>query len=824
MNLRSRRNTIILISSIVVFIALAIFSFYMVSNFMSNKQVEILNNKRDITIGRINEDISELEGIVESLATFIKMSDDYDNLENILKEVKAQNPVLKQLYFVLPDKTYYFSSDFIAEPDYDGTSRTWYTEALDQETLVYSDAYYDATDDNLVITMSKAVYKDGVLMGVFGADISLTKITNLVKDYIDEEITFAFLLDSNNNVIAHTNHDIDNTNLLAHDVFELPVQSFTEPVGITEYITIGEETGKISYGQIELSNYTYGLFMTKSILNQSYILFVVSLVSILLLASGLFITIFIFYSSYVNLPMKQLIIDIKKIDIKEHQDYRLDVNKQSKFINIRKVLNQLIDESIENHNESIKALNDLSLEVQKFQLLLESSTDLVFMIDTDRRYVEVYGKSLAVAGVTKEEVIGRTHEEVFGNRLSKERLDQYVRALNGEKIYYEWEEEYQGKCYYFQNILSPIYDYQDNIIGAVGISRDVTEKQERFNQMEYISTHDHLTSLYNRRAYYEKMIDLSTKKVFPFTLVNLDVNGLKIINDAYGHKQGDQALKLTAEILKETVPDDCFVFRVSGDEFSILMPKKEEEDAKELKTKLKEKFNQSYIDNINLSVAIGYYTKHDEEMSLDEVRKSAENNMYREKILERKSVKNKAISAILKTLTDKYANEKRHSENVAKYSKFIGIELGLNADELRELETAALFHDIGKISIPDNILRKPGKLTNEEFEIIKTHTIVGYDILHAADEYSDLAVHASSHHERYDGFGYPNGLKGENIPYYSRIITIADAFDAMTSNRLYKDKLSFVDAKRELQEHAGSQFDPAIVTVFTDKVLKDLSK
>jgi len=170
-------------------------------------------------------------------------------------------------------------------------------------------------------------------------------------------------------------------------------------------------------------------------------------------------------------------------------------------------------------------------------------------------------------------------------------------------------------------------------------------------------------------------------------------------------------------------------------------------------------------------------------------------------------------------LTDKYQLEKTHSKRVSLYSRQIGEAMNLRPDDLKELEMAGLFHDIGKISIPDLILDKPGRLTPEEFETIKTHTEVGYQILRAADEYSDLAIHALHHHERWDGKGYPKGLKEEEIPLFSRIICIADAFEAMTSDRPYKKALTIQKAVEELQRCAGTQFDANLVAVFVEQVV-----
>jgi HD-GYP domain-containing protein (c-di-GMP phosphodiesterase class II) len=151
----------------------------------------------------------------------------------------------------------------------------------------------------------------------------------------------------------------------------------------------------------------------------------------------------------------------------------------------------------------------------------------------------------------------------------------------------------------------------------------------------------------------------------------------------------------------------------------------------------------------------------------------------------------------------------------------MGDKLNLTKNEILELEFAGLIHDIGKITIPDSILKKPGKLTEDEWTIMKTHTTHGYQILRSADKYSKLADYALTHHERWDGKGYPKGIKEEEIPLFSRIICICDAFEAMTSDRPYRKALPVESAIEELIRCSGSQFDPYLVNLFVKKVLID---
>ena len=172
------------------------------------------------------------------------------------------------------------------------------------------------------------------------------------------------------------------------------------------------------------------------------------------------------------------------------------------------------------------------------------------------------------------------------------------------------------------------------------------------------------------------------------------------------------------------------------------------------------------------------------------------------------------VQTLAKTIDakDKYTNG--HSFRVSEYAVKLAGKLGWSDEELHGLERESLLHDIGKIGIPDAVLNKPGRLTDEEFEIIKGHTTIGQTILSNIEGMKSAADAAAYHHERYDGTGYPEGLKGEEIPVHARIISIADAFDAMRSDRVYRKGLDDDTTRRELTNGSGKQFDPELLTVF----------
>ena len=366
----------------------------------------------------------------------------------------------------------------------------------------------------------------------------------------------------------------------------------------------------------------------------------------------------------------------------------------------------------------------------------------------------------------------------------------------------------------------PLFDDQGMIREIVISFVDISIEKIKQDEITYLSNHDFLTGLYNRRFFVEKYKLLDQPKHYPLGIMMIDVNGLKIINDAFGHDTGDIALKKVSKILVKSFREQDFICRIGGDEFAVILPNINEEGFEEIKKTIREESNTSLVENVTISLASGYEIKTAESKeNLDEILKLAENHMYRHKLTEGISVRNNAIKTILTTLTNKYSEERIHSAKVSYLCKRIGEELELKDEDIKELELAGMYHDIGKISIPDAVLNKPGKLTEEEFNIIKTHPEISYQILRAADEYSDLAIHALYHHERWDGLGYPVGKKGNDIPLFSRVICIVDAYEAMTADRVYKDKMTEEDAVDEIIRCSGTQFDERISKIFIEKVL-----
>ncbi len=379
-----------------------------------------------------------------------------------------------------------------------------------------------------------------------------------------------------------------------------------------------------------------------------------------------------------------------------------------------------------------------------------------------------------------------------------------------------------GKEVPIEDSAAPIKNAYNETTGVVLVFRDFTEKREKQKQVEYLSFHDQLTGLYNRRFFEEELKRLDTTRNLPVSMVMLDVNGLKLINDAFGHQSGDKMLKVVADVLRKECRADDIISRIGGDEFIILLPQTDEKGTHSLIGRIKNALSEERIKGIQISVSFGSDTKHESNKTSDEMLKFAEDCMYRDKISDRNSQRYEAIHMIMRTLHEKTPRERQHSFRVGKLCEKIGIAMELNPNEISKLTTAAELHDIGKIAISNEMLDKTGSLTDIEWLEIKRHPEVGYNILSSANAYAPLADIVLAHHERWDGHGYPNELKGEAIPLMSRIIGIADAYDAMTENRPYRKALSKSQAIKQLVAGAGTQFDAELLNVFVDIVSKDI--
>lgn len=345
--------------------------------------------------------------------------------------------------------------------------------------------------------------------------------------------------------------------------------------------------------------------------------------------------------------------------------------------------------------------------------------------------------------------------------------------------------------------------------------REIIIRNRTEERLKYLSFHDNLTGLYNRAFFEEQMQRFSAPRYSPVTIIVCDVDGLKFINDTLGHDIGDSLLVAVADVIKNSYREGDIVARTGGDEFALLIPNSTEAIVKSTCHKIRDSIASYNEENtkLPLSISVGFATSHDG-LSAGDLFKEADNNMYREKLHRSQSARSAIVQTLKKALgardfiTEGHAD--RMQDLVIDLAKSISVPERKHAD----LRLLAQFHDIGKVGIPDNILFKPGPLSNEEYTEMKRHCEIGYIIAMSPPDLGPIADLILKHHEWWNGEGYPIGLKGEEIPLECRILAVADAFDAMTSDRPYRRALSSEDALKELKRCAGIQFDPELVDGF----------
>ncbi|NTW04909.1 MAG: PAS domain S-box protein [Peptococcaceae bacterium] len=466
-------------------------------------------------------------------------------------------------------------------------------------------------------------------------------------------------------------------------------------------------------------------------------------------------------------------------------------------------------------------------EKERLKTTLLSIGDGVISVDRQGNIVLINEVAEQLTGWSQEDAFGRPLEEVFNivNELSRKKCDNPVKQVmeRGEIIELANHTiliSKDGIERPIEDSAAPIKDECGHISGVVLVFRDFTEKKERQEKIEFLSFHDQLTGLYNRRFFEEELKRLDTVRNLPISLILIDVNGLKLVNDAFGHKFGDELLVRVSQLIAKECREDEIIARIGGDEFILLLSKTDFSQAKEIGKRINDQINIEKIGSVNLSISYGCGTKSTDFEDVSDVFKRAEDKMYQHKLSEKSSIRYETIKVIIKSLYEKNAREQRHSIRVSQICSDIGRAMGLDQDHVSELSTAGLLHDIGKIAIEDKILNKLGSLKECEWKEVKRHPQVGYSILSSLNEYAPLAEYVLAHHERLDGSGYPKGLKREDIPWEARIITIADAYDAMTGEKTYGKSLSVDEAIGELKRNAGTQFDEEIAKIFVEKVLE----
>ena len=463
-------------------------------------------------------------------------------------------------------------------------------------------------------------------------------------------------------------------------------------------------------------------------------------------------------------------------------------------------------------------------------MITESTSDVIWVFNCRKYKITYVSPSISnLLGYTQEEALEMSLEEIlskdFFNNLDKmfeERVKEFLENPERNSSYIvEMQNVHKNGSNVWVEASAKYRLNNENEIEIVGVTRNIDDRKKAEEKVLYLSYHDQLTGLYNRRYYEEQIEKLDKLENMPMALIIADVNGLKLTNDAFGHLVGDKLLIYTGEALKSVLEGKGIAARIGGDEFVLLLPKTDKKEAKRLVDIVKKNMAVKKIDNINISVSFGYSIKNHLNQDITNIFIEAENYMYRNKLNDSRSNRSKTINLIINTLYEKNSEEEKHCRRVSKLCGEIAEALEMSENEVSEVITAGLLHDIGKIAIGEKAFSKSEKLSEAEYNEYKRHSEIGYKILKSSDEFSNIAEYILYHHERVDGRGYPKGLIGDNIPIQSRILSIADYYDNIVNPLKYEEACSKEQAIEKIKMQCGKKFDVNIAKVFMEKVLKE---
>lgn len=491
--------------------------------------------------------------------------------------------------------------------------------------------------------------------------------------------------------------------------------------------------------------------------------------------------------------------ETKKVFLSRNMSALLGIDKKAMIINLRVFLEYIHPDDL---NLFITCMEHASGDASSLTTRAQTKEgEQIYMSSYISSSYDGNSDSYRISGISKD---------VTPNVKSLEALEQCEARLRGLREY-SWEPPHLTMDKGGRHVYAPantsefpgIRHADIGLYGTGGFLADLSRDK------------DELTRFYNRQSFWRMLEQCYKQESSRFSLVVMDVDGLRLVNDVLGFQQGDETLREAAEILREAFGADCVIGRIGEDEFAVLKKDSGLADVEACCAAVGRLCEKTKRRILPLNISWGFADCR-EAPDARGLLSLAQARMHGHKRFERRSHHNQTLASLKEVLRARNLETADHTQRIEDMASRIGKRIGLDSGELDRLRLLAAMHDIGKLVVPDTILNKPGRLNDREWEIMKTHSEAGYKIALSSQELSDVAMEIYCHHEHWDGNGYPLGKARMEIPYLSHIIGVADAYDAMTSRRVYKEPSTHDEAVKELVRCAGTQFDPQIVASFQE--------
>lgn len=734
---------------------------------------------------------------------------------------------------------------------FDPRTRAWFQAAVDANAPTFSPIYKHFVKDDLAISYASPVYnKDGALQGVLGTHMLLDDVGAYLKDTVSKYNGYAVIVEKGSNkLIANSFGDrnftvlqdgtlerYDIENIKNTNIQKAYVQYEAERAPNFLYVGDGQNL-YINVTEIHMAGLDW---VVMSAIPEGYLIApaVQSIQLAVILAALSLLVSFIIYTLITNRllrPINHLLQTAnafssgdltRRIDIVRNDEIGKISDSFNNVANKMQGLVNNLEATVTERTEELRKAN-ITLEENKNQLrlILDTAAEAIFGIDADGncRFCNLscikmlgYHDQEELLGKNMHDLIRHTHKDgtIFPHGEYK-MLNTFIKE-DGAHVDDEIFWRADGTSINVEYYSSPQMK-NGEIIGAVITFMDISERKQKEAEIQHLNCYDTLTGLYNRRCFEENRSRIDSVNNLPLSVIFADINGLKMTNDIFGHGVGDELIKKSSEILKQSCRENDVIARVGGDEFIILLPQTNRENAENTIARIKAGFANARIKAIKCSISLGLDMKQNIDQPLDEIITNAENAMYKDKTVNRKSINKDMIDTIIETLHLRNPLEKQHSINVSEMCSQMGEALHLNETDKSKLNRAGYLHDIGKIVIDEDLLNT-GPMNEDEVEMIRQHAAVGYRILNLFDNTLDLAEYVYGHHERWDGTGYPRGLKGEQTPLLSRIISVVEIYDRVLSSGGLPLKERKIAALQVIKDGAGTQFDPQLAEIFVQMI------